>query len=196
MIQRTISGGTERLLIDDTQAVLVVERDAGLARVLSWNDRGDEMAVPSLGPIGPTWAGSCSRSAGSARPTPVALTIDRRRQDVHWWAAGLRIMAMRQAVCARCAMLKRRAGLFWWGVPWPVSEWRRCQGFVDFLTSPPRGHEAGCGCCLNLKWRLLESPRSTLRRVAAWLIWAVTGEEWDVEIAEAACPFGLWPKAL
>lgn len=198
LIQRSQQNGTERLLFDDSQAVVVLERDGTQARVLSWNDRNDERPTAALPAMGATCSSSCPRASQSVRPTPVELTIDRRRQDVHWWAMVLRIMAMRPEICARCSLLTRWTGLYWCGVPWPVRQWRRVFALASQVATWANvgDDDGGCGCCLNLKWRLLVSPRSMLRQLAAAIAWAITGEALEANDVEVACPYGLWPKAL
>lgn len=210
LIQRAIRDDVERLLIDDSQAVLVVERSVGGARVVSWKDRLDQPPAKSIEPIAIACTSSCRRASPAVRPVSVELTINRRRQDVHWWAMVLRIMAMRPEACARCSLLRVWIGLCWCGVPAPVRVWRQGVLWIGRLASIATGANvggvvaneadgadaAGCGCCLNVKWRLLETPRAMVRRLAALLLLALTGERVELESDEAACPYGLWPSAL
>ncbi len=210
LIRRAIVGDVERLIIDDSQAVLVLERDARSARVLSWSDRRDERPGAVLEPIAAGCDAACPHASKSARPSAVELTIDRHRQIVHWWSMVLRVMSMRPEICARCSLLTRWSWLYWCGVPAPVRAWRRVASWLGWIASIATGGNvggvggdvagvakaAGCGCCLNVKWRLLETPRSMMRRLAALLLLALTGERVELETAEVACPYGLWPSAL
>lgn len=137
----------------------------------------------------------------------VQVTVDGDRQVVLSWAHVCRVMALRPKVCARCSLLTRWCGLFWCGVPAPVRVWRRMAASIAWLASIATGANvggdvadgadaAGCGCNLNLKWRLLETPRAMVRHLAALLLLALTGERVELESDEAACPYGLWPTAL
>lgn len=198
LVRRTRTGDRERLLIDDSQAVLVVERDHDGARVLSWNDRRDELRPTPLIAMGRSCSASCRGAGSAAGPVSVDLTVNGHREDVHWWSGVLRAMAMRPEVCSRCSLLTRWAGGHWCGRPWPVRAW----GWITRWIRPAAtranvgGQAVGCGCLLNLKWRSLITPGSMLRRTVAAIAWIVCGEEWEVHEQEAACPFGLWPSAL
>jgi len=130
------------------------------------------------------------------------VTVEGRRLDAWNWSTLLHVMAERPRACARCSLLTRWCGLFWCGVPWPVRQWRRwIDPIAQCVTCANVGDHgangsAGCGCCLNVKWRLLVTPASMLRRLVALLVVVACGEVIEINEEEAACPYGLWPAAL
>lgn len=130
------------------------------------------------------------------------VSIEGRRHDVAQWSRICRVMSERPLACAQCMLLTRWSGLYWCGAPWPVRQWRRwiaplleevTGGLVPAMRST---HDAGCACCLNVKWRMLTTPRTWWRMAVATVRSLAMGEPWEWEETEAACPFGRWPTAL
>lgn len=206
LMQHSHLDGRERIIVRDQHGMLIVERDGDSNRVVSWPVRRDD-ARQTARMVGRTCRSSCAKAVGAMPPVPVRLTIDRHREVVHWWSMVLSIMAERPRICARCSLITRWCGLFWCGVPAPVRVWRQGVLWIGRLASIATGanvggdvvddaEDAGCGCCLNLKWRLLETPRAMMRRLAALLLLTLTGEVVALESGESACPYGLWPSAL
>lgn len=147
---------------------------------------------------------ACSSCGSGGNALITRVMVDGRRHDVEQWSQILTAMAQRPFACASCPLMHRWVGLFWCGVPAPVRVWRRMAVWLAAITWIATGANVGgdvagvlgCGCNLNLKWRLLVTPRSMMRRLAALLLLALTGERVELNEEEAACPYGLWPTAL
>lgn len=146
---------------------------------------------------------ACSSCGSGGNALITRVMVNGRRHDVEQWSQILTAMAQRPFACASCPLMQRWVGLYWCGVPAPVRMWRRAALWIASIALIATGADvggvdgnAGCGCCLDVKWRLLETPRSMVRRLAALLLLALTGERVALESDEAACPYGLWPSAL
>lgn len=63
----------------------------------------------------------------------------------------LYVRPTRKAQCGRCSWLKRKYGLWWCGKPMPS---RLAERIWFWLTRSMRLYYRGCGCILNIKWRL------------------------------------------
>ncbi|GEM_PF-6504923 len=201
LMERYKHEGKQRVIVRSAQELIIVERDGevdGGGRLVSWSS-GHGHSDDAL-KIGPSCARACPHAARDQRPVRVELTIDQGRTDVRWWAGVLSIMAERPRACSRCSLLTRWAGLHWCGVPLPVRWWKRMRGRLTRCTTCAvmaiDELRAGCGCCLNVKWRLLLTPGSMMREAWAAVVWLATGVVMETNSAEAACPYGLWPKAL